>query len=461
MERPQDRSLSGPPPASATGPSSGAVLWVALVAALLTGVGGLSRPPSRRPSTPSRVKVLQSPAPVDPAALRSSNPSFSNPTAITNPLFPVSGLTQIVQMGSAGGEHVRFETTLLPGTRTVEWEGRSLATVVTQLVAYRDGRVVELARDFHAQADDGAVWHFGEESTNYEDGVLVDHEGSWLAGRDGSPAIVMPGRPRVGATFRSQASPGQGDEVTVQATDQVVGGPRGPVPGAMVVQERLDDGTLEDKTFAAGYGELHTRVPAEDESYSVAVAVPTDAVPSPVPEALVTISSEAQRIEQRWDGSATRTSREWAAMLASAQRMTQAWARHGPSAGNGALAAQMGERLADLVAAISARRPARVHRAASGVAHASLDLQLRHRPPDEVDRDRLRLWARQVLVDAAAGELGALDGDLVVLDAIWARAASGAVDRTEVDAALAGLRAAVTARDLTRTATSARALASP
>lgn len=462
LEGPQDRRPSGPPsPTSATGPSSGAVLWIALVAALLSGVSGLGRPPSRRPPAPTRIKVLSSPVPVDPTTPRLLNPGFSDPTAITNPLFPVSGLQQVVQVGSSGGEHLRFETTLLPETRTIEWAGRPLATVVTQLVAYSDGRVVEVARDFHAQADDGAVWHFGEESANYDDGVLVDREGSWLAGRDGRPAIVMPAQPRAGATFRSQASPGQGDEVTVQAIDQMVAGPRGPVTGAMVVQERLGDGTLEDKTFAAGYGELHTRVPAQDESYSVAVAVPTDAVPGPVPDALVAISSEAQRIGQAWDGSTAMSSKGWEAMVASAQRMTKAWARYGPTAGTGALAAQMGERLADLVAAVSARRPARVARAVSGVAHASLDLQLLHRPPGEVDRDRLRLWARQVVVDAAAGELGAVDGDLVVLDAIWARTASVALDRAQVDASLAGLRAAATARDLTRAATLARALAAP
>ena len=460
MERPEQRRQSGweapaglAPPGT---PSSGVVLWIALVAALLTGVSGLSRPPGRPAPPATTVKVLQSPAPVDPAA-----PRFSNPRAITNPLFPVSGLTQVVQIGSAGGERLRFETTLLPETRTVEWEGRRLATVVTQLVAYSDGRVVELARDFHAQADDGAVWHFGEESANYDDGVLVDHEGSWLAGRDGRPAMVMPAQPRVGATFRSQAGPGQGDEVTVQSTGQEVGGPRGPVAGAMVVQERLGDGTLERKTFAPGYGELHTGVPAEDELYSVAVAVPTDAAPGPVPEALVTISDEARRIGRSWDGSPTTTSKEWATIHASAQRMTQAWARHEPTEASATLAAQLGEGLADLVAAISARRPARVQLAATGVAHAALDLQLRHRPTAEVDRDRLRLWAGQLVADAAAAELGAVDGDMVVLDAIWARAASAAADRTEVEGRLAGLRAAVAARDLTRTTAIARGLAAP
>ena len=47
--------------------------------------------------------------------------------------------------------------------------------MVSQFVAYGDGRVLEVARDYYAQADDGSVWYFGEDVDNYEDGVVVDH----------------------------------------------------------------------------------------------------------------------------------------------------------------------------------------------------------------------------------------------------------------------------------------------
>jgi len=72
-------------------------------------------------------------------------PTFSNPTAITNP----------------AGATLRFEVTLLPETRTIEWNGQQVETLVSQFITYEDGRVLEVAVDFFAQADDGAVWYFG------------------------------------------------------------------------------------------------------------------------------------------------------------------------------------------------------------------------------------------------------------------------------------------------------------
>ncbi|MEJ7764319.1 MAG: hypothetical protein WKF86_02385, partial [Acidimicrobiales bacterium] len=151
MERPQV-------PVPRRSPSSAVAVWVALVAFLLSAVGGTPGGQQRRARSPTAKVMLRNP--VAPRAdLRV--PGFSHPTSITNPLFPVSQLTQVLQLGAEGGERVRFEMTLLPGTTNIQWEGRSMPTVATQLVAYNDGRVAEVATDFYAQADDAGVWHFG------------------------------------------------------------------------------------------------------------------------------------------------------------------------------------------------------------------------------------------------------------------------------------------------------------
>ena len=41
-------------------------------------------------------------------------PHFSNPTDITNPLFPISALESVVLLGQVDGLPFRAETTLLP-----------------------------------------------------------------------------------------------------------------------------------------------------------------------------------------------------------------------------------------------------------------------------------------------------------------------------------------------------------
>src|SRR3712207_5052927 len=107
-------------------------------------------------------------------------PTFSDPTSVTNPLFPMGRLTSVVQLGHEGDTALRHEITLLSGTRAISWRGQRVETIRSQFVAYGDGRLLEVAVDYFAQADDGSVWYFGEHVDNYEDGVLVNHDGTWL-----------------------------------------------------------------------------------------------------------------------------------------------------------------------------------------------------------------------------------------------------------------------------------------
>jgi hypothetical protein len=97
-----------------------------------------------------------------------------------------------------------------------------------------------------------------------------------------------------------------------------------------MVEELLMDGTVEQKAFAPGYGEFQAR--AEDELATVGLALPIDGAAGRPPAALDA-----------------------------------------------------------LAAAVRTHDPAAVRRAAPAAEQASLDLQLRHRPPAEVDLDRLDL----------------------------------------------------------------------
>ncbi|MDQ3083520.1 MAG: hypothetical protein M3Q77_01745 [Thermoproteota archaeon] len=109
-------------------------------------------------------------------------PSFSNPTNITNPLFPISKLHSAVLLGNIDGALFRAETTLLPETRVVDLNGTKIETSVSQYTAYLNGRIHEIALDLYAQADDGSVWYFGEDVYNYKDGIVKTLRAhGWLA----------------------------------------------------------------------------------------------------------------------------------------------------------------------------------------------------------------------------------------------------------------------------------------
>ncbi|MEJ7802768.1 MAG: hypothetical protein WKH68_05270, partial [Candidatus Limnocylindria bacterium] len=119
-------------------------------------------------------------------------PTFTHPTDITNPLFPVSSQESVLLLGTVDDAAFRTEVTLLPTPRIIEWEGQLVATLVSQYVAFLDDRLHEVAYDFYAQADDGSVWYFGEDVFNFADGTIVDTHGTWIAGTDGPAARIMP-----------------------------------------------------------------------------------------------------------------------------------------------------------------------------------------------------------------------------------------------------------------------------
>jgi hypothetical protein len=319
-------------------------------------------------------------------------------------------------------------------------------TRIHQYVAYSGGRILEVALDWYAQADDGSVWYFGEDVFNYEDGVVADTHGTWLAGRDGPPGMIMPADPAVGDVYRPENIPGLVfEQVTVESTGQRASGPRGAVDGALVVRELHLDGATEAKTFAPGYGEFSAGGGGDRET--VALAVPVDAAGGPAPAELAALVDGARA------AFVAAGAGRWPAASARVQAMTAAWGRVGGDQPE-LLAGQLATALDGLGGAVGARDPGRARQAALRVEQAALDLRLRHRPPAEVDLDRLDLWARQLLVDAAARDQGAVAGDTATLQVIWDRSghAAGPAAARRVEDALRVLRDTAGEEDLTAAA---------
>ena len=339
-------------------------------------------------------------------------PTFSKPTEVSNPLFPMRRVTHVLQRGQEEGKAARVEISLLPGTRTIRWNGRSVETIRSQFVAILDMRVVEVAVDYYAQDDAGNVWYFGEDVDNYERGAVADHEGSWLAGRDGPAAMIMPAHPRTGDVYRPENIPAKVfEEDRVVATGVTVTGPQGPVQGAIRVEEHLKDDTFEHKVFAPDYGEFEVR--AEDEHVTVALALPTDARADPVPAQLAAI------VRGTPDGVAAGF----------------------PELALPPLLAAAGS--SDLDAARRALGTAGEAAAMIALAHDALDASLLYEPLGMVDRTRADLWARQAALDGAAGRFEGVRSDAAVLHAIATRSRPALGPKADaIDAAVSALQSA-------------------
>ncbi len=376
-------------------------------------------------------------------------PSFSSPTTVTNPLFPISDLHSALLLGNVDGHLMRVETTLLPETKMIEWNGQQIETLVSQYVAYLDGRIEEVAIDWYAQADDGSVWYLGEDVFNYHDGVVADTEGTWLAGQDGPAAMIMPATPQVGDVYRPENSPGiVFEEVTIKSIGETVNGPHGPVEGAIIAEELHMDGSYENKTFAPGYGEFLSGGAGNLEA--LALAVPTDALAEPIPIELETLLNGALDIFNSAEAE------DWNAATATLETMTVAWNTYQANAKvPELLAAQMNQALAALagnalVPAVTAQNPTGARKAALDVAQTSLDLEMQYRPLTEINLARFDLWVLQLLADVPSNEPSLIMGDVTVLEWMWDRV-SHTVDASaaeQIMAHLENLRSAADNEDL-------------
>jgi hypothetical protein len=366
-----------------------------------------------------------------------SMPTFSDPTNVTNPLFPVSKQDSVLMVGHVDGKPFRTEVTLLPETRIIEWQGQRIETLVSQYTAYLDGRIQEVAYDLYAQADDGSVWYFGEDVADLKDGAIVTKEGTWIAGKNRPPAMIMPSDPKVGDAYRTENAPGIAfEEVTVKRVGKTLRGPLGPIEGGLLGEELHMDGKTEGKIFAPGYGEFYTSDGGDVEA--LAEAVPTDAASGPLPPEAKTLSEGALRVLDEAG------SKDWNAASATVEKMNAAWRSYPGGEVPRRIRPRMTDALAALTEAIDSRDGARAGQAAIDTAQWGLDLRLRYRPQTEIDLARFDLWAAQLTLDAAAGDTAAVNGDVFTLYYIRDRIlpALDNKDVTRIDTALGKLQTA-------------------
>ena len=181
------------------------------------------------------------PVQIDPA-------DFS--TEIDNPYWPMKpGSTWVYREGEQ-----RVEVTVTNRTRTV----MGVETRVVHDLVTENGVPVEDTFDWYAQDADGNIWYFGEDTTEFEDGKPIGHEGAWEAGVDGAqPGILLPADPEVGLTYRQEYYAGEAeDRAKVLSVDERVEVPAGTFEGALQTEDTtpLDPALVEHKFYARDVG---------------------------------------------------------------------------------------------------------------------------------------------------------------------------------------------------------------
>jgi hypothetical protein len=173
-------------------------------------------------------------------------------TTIDNEYFPMEPGTTFVYQG--GAQH--SEMTVTSDTKKV----MGVECVVVDHREWEGEKLIERTYDWFAQDKEGAVWYFGEDTKEYENGEVVSTKGSWEAGVDGAkPGIIMPSDPKVGQSYFQEYYPGEAmDMARVLSFDASVTVPYGSFDHALETREwtPLQPGFSEKKYYVRGVGPL-------------------------------------------------------------------------------------------------------------------------------------------------------------------------------------------------------------
>ena len=153
------------------------------------------------------------------------------------------------------GDDTKLQITVLDETRTID----GVTTRVIEEREWKGGELYEVSRNFFAMCEGTKdVYYFGEDVDFYEDGKVVKHDGSWLAGKDGNrPGLIMSGAPNVGMKYYQEIAPGVAmDRAEIVSLDETCKTSAGTFAKCLKIKEgtALNIFEREHKYYAPGIG---------------------------------------------------------------------------------------------------------------------------------------------------------------------------------------------------------------
>jgi hypothetical protein len=224
----------------------GTLLGAAMVIVLVGGCGSSGSTGGNANGASQKAQKAYAPN-IDPAKFT---------TKIDNKYFPLKPGTTFVYKGKFHGAPERDEMAVTHDTKRV----MGVRCVVASDRVTESGELIEQTYDWYAQDNKGNVWYFGEHVTEYKNGKVTGHEGSWESGVDGAkPGIAMQADPKVGQTYRQEYSKGVAeDKARVISLKGSANVPYGAFDHVLVTEEftPLEPGVVERQYYVAGVGDI-------------------------------------------------------------------------------------------------------------------------------------------------------------------------------------------------------------
>ncbi|MDB5937205.1 MAG: hypothetical protein JWQ01_4549 [Massilia sp.] len=157
------------------------------------------------------------------------------------------------QLQLEGGD-TKLQITVLDDTKTVD----GVVTRVVEEREWKDGKLSEIARNYFAicpQTKD--VFYFGEDVDFYENGKVVKHDGSWLAGNGNRAGLFMSGSPKSGMKYYQELAPKVAmDRAEIVSVNDTCKTPAGTFANCLKIKEgsAIETAAVEYKYFAPSIG---------------------------------------------------------------------------------------------------------------------------------------------------------------------------------------------------------------
>ena len=191
------------------------------------------------------------PAPYDPVI---DPANFS--TVIDNPFFPLIPGTTFIYLTPDRVSKDVFAVT--HDTRVID----GVTCVVVHDSVFTNDVLTEDTQDFFAQDKQGNVWYFGENTAEFEDGLIATIAGSFLAGTNNDkPGIIQEAHSAIGDFYRQEFSLQNAEDFAqVVGLNSTVVVPYGTFTNCLKTLETtpLEPDASENKYYAAGVGNVLT-----------------------------------------------------------------------------------------------------------------------------------------------------------------------------------------------------------
>ena len=230
---------------------------------------------------------------------------FDRPTTIDHEWWPLEPGIRMTYEGFTVDEGKKIRHRITETVTNLTKVINGVRTVVNLEMDYRDGKLLEKEIAFHAQDNDGNVWHLGQLRETYEDGKHLVGGQSWLVGhpKEAKAGIRMLAKPGLGTPAYSQGfAPAPfywTDRARVTQMGKKTKVPAGAYKDVMVIEEcdeETPNGAVQTKYYARGVGIVRIGFRGPDPSKEEVVLVKIEQLS---PEAMAEAHAAARDLEQR------------------------------------------------------------------------------------------------------------------------------------------------------------------